>query len=112
MEGFRASPTAPIVAGMSDNDPLTNRSDDNRAFDDGRFGNTPVDGEPTEAVASADDDTMENIAESLPGAGTLHGGDEQDTDARRAGSANGTNDSDGLTDNDDPAIPSRPAPLG
>lgn len=90
---------------MSDNEPLTNRPDDNRPFDDDRFGNTPVDGEPTEAVASGDDDAMENIAESLPGAGTLHDGEEERTN-------DGVNDADGLTDNDDPAIPSRPAPLG
>lgn len=86
---------------MSDN---TNHSDDNRPFDDARFGNPPVDGEPTEAVASPDDDAIENIAESLPGAGTLHDGE-----AERTG---GENDTDGVTDNDDPAIPSRAAPLG
>ncbi|RNE62252.1 hypothetical protein [Cryobacterium tepidiphilum] len=86
---------------MNDNDPATNRSDDNRPFDDARFGNTPVDGEPTEAVASPDDDALENIAESLPGAGTLHDGEAE--------RMHGT--SDGVTDNDDPAIPSRPAPL-
>lgn len=86
---------------MSDN---TNHSDDNRPFDDARFGNTPVDGEPTEAVASPDDDALENIAESLPGAGTLHDGGQ--------GRTSGDDDADGVTDNDDPAIPSRPAPLG
>ena len=86
---------------MSEN---TNRPDDNRPFDDARFDNTPVDGEPTEAVASPDDDAVEIIAESLPGAGTLHDGEAERTA--------GTNDADGVTDNDDPAIPSRPAPLG
>jgi hypothetical protein len=96
---------------MNDN---TNRSDDNRPFDDARFGNTPVDGEPTEAVASPDDDAIENIAESLPGAGTLHDGEAE----RTAGENHDSGDTDsgvtddGVTDNDDPAIPSRPAPLG
>lgn len=87
---------------MTDTEPATNRSADNEPFDDARSGNTPVDGEPTGAVASGDDDALENIAESMPGAGTLHDGENERTRST----------SDGVTDNDDPAIPSRPAPLG
>jgi len=108
---------SPFDNGADDNGSLDNGSDDNRPFDDARFGNTPVDGEPTEAVASGDDDIIENIAESMPGAGTLHDGEEARTAtgaSTTGASTNGasTNDADEVTDNDDPAIPSRPAPLG